>query len=135
MSIVLVIAAALETLAARERALEGIYFSLWLALGLLLAPIAWHHEIVLLFPLYFFSAESLARIVREADLTTYARVGFFVIAITMILVLVGREYAALFKNLMPTYVVPICALIAGLIVAEERRPETRLGPGGIGLSR
>jgi Glycosyltransferase family 87 len=124
-SIVLVIAAALETLAARERALDGIYFSLWLALGLLLAPIAWHHEIVLLFPLYFFSAESLARIVREADLTTYARVGFFVIAIMMILVLVGREYAALFKNVMPTYIVPICALIAGLIVAEERRPEMR----------
>ncbi len=133
-SIVLVIAAALETVAAREWSLDGIYFSLWLALGLLLAPIAWHHEIVILFPLYFFGALSVARIVREADLTTYARVGFFVIAIAMLIVLVGREYASLFKNVMPTYLVPICAFIAGLIVAEEQRPEMRPGISGTGLS-
>lgn len=122
-SVVLVIAAALETVAARARALDGIYFSLWLALGLLLAPIAWHHEIVLLFPLYFFGALSVARIVREADLITYARVGFFVIATAMLIVLVGREYASLFKNVLPTYLVPICAFVAGWIVAEEQRPE------------
>ncbi len=128
LGLVLVIVTALEAIAARERAFDGIYFSLWLALGLLLAPIAWHHEIVLLFPLYFFGALSVARIVREADLTSYARVGFFVIAIAMLIVLVGREYASLFKNVMPTYLVPICALIAGLIVAEEQRPETRPQP-------
>ncbi|HUY37977.1 MAG TPA: glycosyltransferase family 87 protein [Candidatus Binataceae bacterium] len=122
-SLVLVVAAAIETTAARARSLDGIYFSLWLALGLLLAPIAWHHEIVLLFPLYFFGALCIARIVREAELTTYARVGFFVIAIAMLTVLVGREYAALFKNLLPTYLVPSCAFIAGLILVEEQRPE------------
>jgi hypothetical protein len=122
-SIGLVIAAALETVAAREHALDGIYFSLWLALGLLLAPIAWHHEIVLLFPLYFFGALSAARIVRGAEFAGYARIGFFVIAIAILIVLVGREYASLFKNVIPTYLVPICAFVAGLIFAEEQRPE------------
>ncbi|MGC1679394.1 MAG: glycosyltransferase family 87 protein [Candidatus Binataceae bacterium] len=120
-SLILVIAAALETVAAGARSLDGIYFSLWLALGLLLAPIAWHHEIVLLFPLYFFGALCMARILREADLTTYARVGFFVAATAMLIVLVGREYAAFFKNAMPTYLVPLCAFIAGLILVEEQR--------------
>jgi hypothetical protein len=70
LNLLLIMAAALETIAAREQGLDGIYFGLWLALGLLLAPIAWHHEIVLLFPLYLFGGLSVSRVLSKGSLTS-----------------------------------------------------------------
>lgn len=121
LNLALVIAAAWQTVAAGERGLEGMYFSLWLALGLLLAPIAWHHEIVLLFPLYFFGGLSAMPILRHRGLASHVRVGFFVLAAAMLIALVGREFTSMFKSLIPTCIVPLCAFVAGMILAHQQR--------------
>ncbi|MGH7778782.1 MAG: hypothetical protein ACREQR_03020 [Candidatus Binataceae bacterium] len=44
------------------------------------------------------------------------------IAFAMLVVLAGREYTSFFKNALPTYLVPLCAFFAGLILARQRRP-------------
>jgi hypothetical protein len=47
--------AAAATIASRRRAdLDGLLFGLWVALALLMSPLAWIHETLLLLPLYLF---------------------------------------------------------------------------------
>src|SRR5208282_3371182 len=47
--------AAAATITSRRRAdLDGLLFGLWVALALLMSPLAWIHETILLLPLYLF---------------------------------------------------------------------------------
>jgi len=48
--------AAIVTLrAAEDRETDGLCFGLWLAVALLISPLTWHHELLLLMPLYIFA--------------------------------------------------------------------------------
>jgi glycosyl transferase family 87 len=41
--------------------IDGVCFGLWMVVALLISPVTWLHELVLLFPLYLFAAASLAK--------------------------------------------------------------------------
>jgi hypothetical protein len=94
---------------------DGLVFGMWLAAAVLLSPLAWRHELVLLFPAYLFAYQAAVRIFSSG--ISYAGLAALV---PVIVCLVGEIQGGL-PSIGPRVLIPIVLLAACAILVIERR--------------
>ncbi|HXN85524.1 MAG TPA: glycosyltransferase family 87 protein [Candidatus Binataceae bacterium] len=113
---------------------DGLLFNLWTTAGILISPLSWHHELPLLFPMYFFTYWHIEKSFREKDYWMKQR-WLPIIAVSLgsiLLVLcIGREFNARLKHLIPTFLTPgaiflgAAAVLTALILARHSQATSR----------
>ncbi len=103
--------------------LDELTFGLWLAGGLLISPVAWRHEIPLLFPLYIATALTAGRVLYRRSAETGGRwlllnpgfsLGFILVAAC-----ITREFIPRANHLVPHFLIPSIAFAGAALVLRS----------------
>jgi hypothetical protein len=113
---------------------DGLLFSLWTTAGVLISPLSWHHELPLLFPMYFFTYWHIEKLFREKAYWARQRwLPTLAVSLGSILLVlcIGREFNARLKHVIPTFLTPAAIflgatmVLTALILARDSQATSR----------